>query len=51
MGDIYTMASRTIYWLGVEVEDTSLAFTLMQILSRGNEDSASAQYEEALTPL
>lgn len=52
MGDIYRNASETICWLGVEAEDSPLAFDLIRILSRtDDDDSASTQYEEALTRL
>ena len=51
MRDIYNEASETISWLGVEAEESSLAFDLIQILSRTNDDSKSARYEEALMRL
>ncbi len=51
MGDIYRNASETICWLGREAEDSPLAFDLIRILSRTADDSASTQYEEALTRL
>lgn len=50
LGDIYKTASETISWLGVEAEESSLAFDLIQILSR-TDDDLSRHYEEALTRL
>ena len=51
MAEIYKKASETICWLGIEAADSSLAFDLIQILSKVNNDSTSAQYEEALMRL
>ncbi len=51
MGDIYRNASETICWLGVEAEDSPLAFDLIRMLARTADDLTSTQYEEALTRL
>lgn len=51
MGDIYKNASEAICWLGDEADDSFLAFELIQILSRTNDDSESAQYEKVLMRL
>ena len=47
MDHIYSNASETICWLGVEDEESSLAFDLIQMLAQP--DDNPAQYEEALT--
>ena len=49
MDEIYRNASETICWLGVENEECSSAFDLIQILAQP--DVNPAQYAEALTRL
>lgn len=51
MGDIYKNASETICWLGDEADNSSLAFDLIQILSRTNDGFESTQYEKVLMRL